>query len=416
MAMPSVQLYAELLANIRQVSVLASFGGPVDATRTTAVVLSDGQTLRIHHNGQTAATMTLPGRVAVAGHDKSLPIAGAALASGDVTWRLPVATINDAGEKFADDSLAPWSAPDLPANAKIACRACDTEIVAAGKIHSWKDLPSDNWAEMMEFWHCHKPDTKKSDTGEVDKINAQDRLADRGYGANSGFSAAENVGLVDLTTLLLLADDCQQLLFSSSSVDMASSDRETILSSAPANVRGLHAYCPSCRVQLGYLTLRRQQSVHLFKWQVSVTGTCSSPPSMAECVGATLISTVQRTGSSKSLVLPIHELDCVSGRVDASGKEEKVLQVWVLNSTIKFAAWPTVMAAGAAIKLLYRFVPRKDAEKMLDSLNSDVQEISLPRETIVAMTDLLEISNGLLPPSVRLFQEWKVGLLPRWKR
>lgn len=188
-----------------------------------------------------------------------------------------------------------------------------------------------------------------------------------------------------------------------------------MLSSAPANLRGLHVYCPSCRAQAGYLTLRRQQSVHLFKWQVSITGTNSTAPSMAECVAATLVATVQRTGSSKSFFLPIYELEGSAGGIDASDDEEKVLQVWVLNSTIEYAAWPTVTPSGPAIKLLYRFVAHKDAEETLDRLNSDVQEISLPRETIAAVTCLLEASNGLLPARDRIFQEWKIGLLPRCK-
>ena len=214
MAIPPVQLYAELLANIRQVSVSAIFGGPVDNARTTAAVLSDGQTLRIQHDGRTSATMKLPGRVASVDQEKELPIQGATLVSGNVTWRLPVAAVEDNYHKIVDDSLAPWSAPGLPTKARIACRACDTEIVAANTIQTWKDLPSDNWAEMMEFWHCHKPDTKKPDTEGDDKADAQDRLADRGYGANGGLSAAKGVAFVDLTTLLLPEDDCQRLLVS----------------------------------------------------------------------------------------------------------------------------------------------------------------------------------------------------------
>ncbi|CAK7271893.1 hypothetical protein SEPCBS57363_004854 [Sporothrix epigloea] len=415
MAIPPIQLYAELLANIRQVSVSAIFGGPVDNARTTAAVLSDGQTLRVQHDGQTSATMTLPGRVASVGQKKELPIQGAALASGNVTWRLPVAAVEDEYDRIVDDSLAPWSAPGLPAKARIACRTCDTEIVATNTIQTWKDLPSDNWAEMMEFWHCHKPDTKKPDTEGDDKAGTQDRLTDRGYGANGGFSAARGVGFVDLTTLLLLEDDCHRLLFSSSTAEEASLDRDVMLSSAPANLRGLHVYCPSCRTQVGYLTLRRQQSVHLFKWQVFVTGINSTAPTMAECVAATLVATVQRTGSSKSFLLPIYELERTTGRADASDDEEKVLQVWVLNSTIEYAAWPTVTLSGPAIKLLYRFVARKVAEETLDRLNSDVQEISLPRETIAAVACLLEASNDLLPSRDRSFQEWKIGLLTRWK-
>ncbi|CAK7232294.1 E3 ubiquitin-protein ligase E3D [Sporothrix curviconia] len=423
MPTPPVQLYAELLANIRQVSVSASFDGPLDATRVTAAVLSDGETLRIQKDGQTLATMTLPGRVAVAGGgSKPLPMRGPALAAGSMTWRLPVAAVG--GTRSDDDSLAPWSAPDLPAKTRVACRACDTEIVAGNTIREWKDLPSDNWAEMMEFWHCHKPDTKDKKTpkgdkndGKTDEANKDEaRLADRGYGANSIILAENGVGFVDLTTLSFSEDDCQSLLFSTSTADKALTNRNTLLESAPFDIRGLHIYCPSCRAQVGYLTLRRQQSIHLFKWQVSVAGADSTAPTITDCVAATLVATIQRTGSSKSFFLPIYELEGGDAVEGEDKGEERVLHIWVLNSNIGYAAWPAETVPGPAIKLLYRFVARKEADKTLDRPNSDVQEINLPRETIAAVVGLLQDSNGLLPPRDRLFQEWKIALLGRWRR
>ncbi|CAK7200571.1 E3 ubiquitin-protein ligase E3D [Sporothrix eucalyptigena] len=387
-----VQLYAELLGNIRQVSISASFAGAADPTKTTAEILPDGLTLRIQHIGQTVV-LTLPGRVAAA----ELPLHP----DVNIVWRLPVA----GPPLINNDDLAPWSAPDLPPNARVSCRACDAEIVTASTLTTWKDLPSDNWAEMMEFWHCHKPDTKKGE--EKDKDN---NLADRGYGANSVIAAEKGIGFVDLTTLLLSEEDCLNLLFSVSSVDNAS-DRETVLLSAPADLRGLNIFCQSCRAQIGYLTIRRQQSVHLFKWQVSVSETTTTAPSISDCVAATLIATIQRTGSSKSLILPIYELEGRHSRSD-----ENVLQIWVLNSNISYAAWPSSTKSGPAIKLLYKFVSRNDADTTLDSLNSDVQEINLPSETIAAMASLLEASTGLLPERERWFREWKIGLLERWRR
>lgn len=191
-----------------------------------------------------------------------------------------------------------------------------------------------------------------------------------------------------------------------------------------ATPRGLNVFCAACRAQIGYFTLRRQQSVHLFKWQVALGGGGAektaedAAPTIADCVAATLVATIQRTGSSKSLILPIYELE---GRGAASGEgEDKVLQVWVLNSSIVYAASgrsaesQTPVAPARAIKLLYKYIPRAEADAILDNLSSDVQEINLPRETIGAVTELLETSTHLLPARDRLFKEWKIGLLERW--
>jgi hypothetical protein len=80
----------------------------------------------------------------------------------------------------------------------------------------WKDLPSENWAEMMEFWHCHKPDHKHGeDHGDASGKADEKTLAARGYGASSVISAQEGVGFVDLTTLLFTESDCQHLTVSS---------------------------------------------------------------------------------------------------------------------------------------------------------------------------------------------------------
>lgn len=151
--------------------------------------------------------------------------------------------------------------------------------------------------------------------------------------------------------------------------------------------------------------------MHLFKWQVDVGGgddTAKTKPTIADCVAATLVATIQRTGSSKSLILPIYELESRS----SEESDDKVLQVWVLNSSIVYSA--SGRRPARAIKLLYKYIPRKEADAILDNLNSDVQEINLPRETIGAVTELLETSTELLPARDRLFKEYKIGLLERW--
>lgn len=155
--------------------------------------------------------------------------------------------------------------------------------------------------------------------------------------------------------------------------------------------------------------------MHLFKWQVDVGGDDKTKPTIADCVAATLVATIQRTGSSKSLILPIYELE---GR-STEETQEKVLQVWVLNNNIVYSATRRSSANSSqrparAIKLLYKYIPRKEADAILDNLNSDVQEINLPRETIGVVTELLETSTELLPARDRHFKEYKIGLLERW--
>ena len=178
-------------------------------------------------------------------------------------------------------------------------------------------------------------------------------------------------------------------------------------------VRGLNVFCASCRAQIGYYGLR-MAAVSLFKWRVDCASVASRAPSVADCVAATLVATIARTGSSKSVILPIYEVD------GAEGRHDKTLQVWVLNSNICFASSTTSTSTAStaeprpAIKLLFKYIARSAADDLVVKLNSDVQEINLPSDTIAAVAEQLEASNGLLPAGERAFRDWKIGLMERW--
>jgi hypothetical protein len=54
----------------------------------------------------------------------------------------------------------PWTAEELceGGDLTICCANCSATISESSRVRHWKALPSENWAEMMDFWHCHKPD------------------------------------------------------------------------------------------------------------------------------------------------------------------------------------------------------------------------------------------------------------------
>jgi DNA-directed RNA polymerase subunit RPC12/RpoP len=193
-------MYAELLSNIRQISVIAALDTPCDSS--TKVELSpDGQRFLLHHGGS-VNTLNLPGS-ALASFQLQLPILGAK----ELSWRLPLA--GEPRVPSAENS-APWSAKDLKESTEFRCRDCGEVIVAKKRIAVWKDLPSENWAEMMDFWHCHKPSIHEpnSSDGSGGHSRDNDPAMGRGYGANTKFSAQPKIGFVDLTTILLAEPDC----------------------------------------------------------------------------------------------------------------------------------------------------------------------------------------------------------------
>lgn len=194
-------IYAELLPNIRSVSVYVHLHTP----RTSETYLDlavDGDIVVLHHEG-IMVQLALPINVVVASADKPLPISY--INPHEMTLRLRPQSdaLNDFLEShdLPSDNVVPWSASTLPDCINIHCLKCRS-IIVVDSIKTWQDLPSAGWAEMMDFWHCHKP---------VDHKHRQQDGRGKGYGAGNVLTARSGTGFVDLTTLLLSPEDCCEI-------------------------------------------------------------------------------------------------------------------------------------------------------------------------------------------------------------
>jgi hypothetical protein len=183
-----------------------------------------------------------------------------------------------------------------------------------------------------------------------------------------------------------------------------------VVDSSTTQTRSLNVFCSSCHSQLGFFNFRTA-AVTLLKWQIACESASGAAPGIPECLAATLISTIARSGASKSLITPIPETPQAS---EGKGDVQPLIHVWVLNSSIVYSSSGGPKAT-PAIKLLYRKISQDEADKMLESVTCDSQEINLPAEAIRKVLRSLEESNALLPPTERLFKGWEVGLLTRWE-
>lgn len=206
-------LYAEFLPRLGRISVVIHL--PTQSTHKTKVLVArDGLHLIVDHDG-VSSRLRLPVKTRIAG--EHLP--GEVKPCLDkMSWRLfPTPEEAQAALHVAPESV-PWSAADLRPGLCVTCRECDEPIITQDTIKTFKDLPSENWAEMMEFWHCHKP-TDDDATGAAAAANVQDKasedaLASRGYGASSTIAAQKGVGFVDFMTVLFSQHDCKCLMVS----------------------------------------------------------------------------------------------------------------------------------------------------------------------------------------------------------
>ncbi|KAI1081760.1 ubiquitin-conjugating enzyme E2-binding protein [Whalleya microplaca] len=408
-----ILIYAELLSNIRQVSVGCSLHTP-SSSSTKAGISSDGLELTISHDG-VESSVRLPGQVA---SPQQLPIQSKATKS--LSWRLSLAASSrPLALTVSDAQTVPWSASSLQPESAIRCRKCQNVIVNAGCVKVWKDLPSENWAEMMEFWHCHKPHDHKHGDDEG--------LASRGYGANARILAQPGVGFVDLTSFLLSETDVSNAAITNSPSPSTLSngvaaphEKYNKDNTSSPEADSLVAFCGSCKSHLGVLN-SQTSSISLFKWQVSVNETIqrgpSTPPNLCHYVSAMLLATMARSGCSKSIVMPMKsqiEPAQNGSSPTHNGTSQSLLNIWVFNANIVFSSTGERRSPIPAIKVLYRMVSPDEADKMLESMTSDMQDITLPADAIEIVLGILSRSNGFVPQHDRKFREWTVGLLEKW--
>ncbi len=155
----------------------------------------------------------------------------------------------------------------------------------------------------------------------------------------------------------------------------------------------------------------------LFKWQLSCeTKSAVRLPSAPECLTAILMYSAEWIGTSKSVVLPGASL-ADSNEDDEPGSgalsQDQALHVWILNNNIKYSS---TKAAGVktAMRVLYRTIPREEADKMVEAADASTAEVNLPREAANVVYAQLQATNALLPRGQRLFGIWTIGHLDRW--
>lgn len=197
------QFYAELLPNIKSISL--SIILPTPATASTRVTVDAGSpSATVYHNGE-YTRLILPGP---ANPSPQQLVVKADVGEKALSCRLPLASLTPA-MRDSRENYAPWSAPELSSRQGVSfhCRTCSATLVPPGWINQWKDLPSENWADMMDFWHCHKP----HDEGKDKAHDASGKYSLFG----KGFAVDRGTGLVDRCYFLFSSKDCKAAQVSS---------------------------------------------------------------------------------------------------------------------------------------------------------------------------------------------------------
>ena len=209
-------LYAELFVYVRIVTVHASLSAPESVQDAVVNIAADGRSISLLHQDE-RISIDLPTRVRPQNSSTSLKLS---LKKGNqFTLRL---NVEDELTKGASDSTndsdslmsvrsenpAPWTSRSMTNyGCQISCAQCGSNIQSTGKVRVWLDLPNENWADLMEFWHCHKP-AENQEAGWVSKNIRKQSNDGKGYFAANGLRASRGKGFIGTSYFLLHEDDC----------------------------------------------------------------------------------------------------------------------------------------------------------------------------------------------------------------
>ncbi|KAL4789737.1 HECT-like ubiquitin-conjugating enzyme-binding-domain-containing protein [Aspergillus venezuelensis] len=493
----TLTLHAEYLPNIRQVSVQIAISR--ETSNPPEISLSESRravtvsaTLAGYEPDYVSETIKLPARVKE-GSRRLLGDAGAGAGAREFSYRLQVDDAElpkrDALEEHLD-SFVPWSAGDMAPSTKLRCAQCEILILDAstGKPSppsseqndeslsagwAWKDLPSGNWAEMMDFWHCHKPDPPKerdADGKEIEDANSKVK----GYGASNQVLATPGTVLVDVATFLVSDTDCKNLHKHAVSLGAIREDdghdigmtgiRAVILvrwisHAIPTPVIAIPSIqAPKARRRLVVSPLFGPEGWHQRDYDKATkerTDDSHPPPEVElvcdECntlIGVedtvaqgwrlfktSLAASFPLTESAEELYWEKHPTELVvaaqlleliereSARrfVLHCGNQDGLL-AWVFNPDMRYsnASTQNSITSQRAMKVFFRAAT--EVESMLHpepgkASPLSLEELRLPVATYEAFVAALEASNKMNPPSARTFQrDWKVGILHRFER
>ncbi|KAL2829757.1 ubiquitin-conjugating enzyme E2-binding protein [Aspergillus cavernicola] len=434
---PHLHLHAEYLPNIRQVSLQISV--PKSMITYPEISLSESRravSVSVSLPEPVSETVKLPARVSEGssrvlgsgmkrdkigiangnGSDTMGKRGESALKGRELSYRMQVDDDDDAElvqrgvvEGYMD-SFVPWSAGDMGPFTKLRCRQCKrvlldkpttdcasqsedgTVLQPAGWV--WKDLPSGNWAEMMDFWHCHKPDVPKEHKSDGTAQAEDENSKVKGYGASNQVLANPGTVLVDVATFLVSDIECKGLKKASKTdEELICEDCGTLVGVEDAIAKGWRLFKTS--LSAGSPSTEDDAKVN---WD-------SHPAELV--VAAQLLELIERESARRFII-------------HCGGKDG--LLIWVFNPDMRYSNSCSEHSISSQRAMKVFFQATAKVEEMLHpepgkTSSLSLEELRLPRDTFASLSNALDASNGILPQSARAFQrDWRVGILHRLER
>lgn len=359
---------SEYLARIKSVAISIQLPEGCDIDKLT---FEDSRRAIVHYQAQDRAEkramMYLPEEISYSVTQVEHPVTET---TNTISFRLPaVPNERENGVKtssFFDNSklVIPWSASELTGisnSIDMKCAFCGQLLGKHEDSMNWKQLPSENWAEMMDFWHCHKPENKNETTHNP------------GY-AISRFVPTDTTSFVGLSYFLF----------------------NPKLLSRVDHEKNRQVHCNSCKTVLG--DNENNDSLKLWKWNLHLDSTNLVPSYSDYVYVSTMISDLIDSHAIYTFSIKIEE-----DPVDSPTR----LLLWIFNPDVRYTTTGCT-SKKSGFKIFYS----TDKDKMPSLMQSrgDIEPVILPEKVYESFLSHLETNSNLLPENYRWFGNWKAGI------
>lgn len=155
-----IKYFVELLSRIGSVSIFVESdeGEELNISKLSQV---DEQLIKLEllNSHQSVLFIPLPITIPIISNIESCFV----VKNGSISIRLPITNTNSVDRSTNQlmnmSSNYKWSSKFFQKINKFVlnCLKCDILRIDSNEISLMSEMPSELWAEMMDFWHCHKP-------------------------------------------------------------------------------------------------------------------------------------------------------------------------------------------------------------------------------------------------------------------
>lgn len=278
-----------------------------------------------------------------------------------------------------------YLSPFASTESVFSCLNCQCELFSCRDISQWKSLPSETWAEMMDFWHCHKPSVSDEKASSFNPSYAI-----------SSFHAYPSTALVGLSYILFHPSHCK-------------SPQAFIIKENIPGAKHSMICCAKCLSWMGFK--ESSDTYKIYKWSIQLQSSLQQPLNYPGYFY--ISSTIEELISSHAIyTFSLLPEDYSNEKQELEAMDTEKALIWIFNPDFRFCTNSTKGDVDRGFKVFYstdlKAIPN------LKRMRGDVEQLFFPQNIIDNLLQHLDQNSKLYPEdSQSVGKDWKVSILKR---